>query len=71
MLNKRKVFGPVGCTPEGIFPIGYKCWVVRYKARVVELWDYILISNINASELEFRNAVDGCGDCIFIWVIRF
>ena len=44
-LNKRKVFGPVGRTPKGIFPVGYK-WVfvrkrdennqvVRYKARVV------------------------------------
>jgi hypothetical protein len=25
-LNKRKVFGPVGRTPKGIFPVGYK-WV--------------------------------------------
>jgi hypothetical protein len=25
-LNKRKVFGPVGRTLEGIFPVGYK-WV--------------------------------------------
>jgi hypothetical protein len=44
-LNKRKVFGPVGRTPEGVFPVGHK-WVfvrkrnennevVRYKARLV------------------------------------
>ena len=44
-LNKRKVLGPVGRTPEGIFPVGHK-WVfvrkrnennevVRYKARLV------------------------------------
>ena len=44
-LNKRKVFGPVVQTPEGIRPVGFK-WVfvrkrneknevVRYKARLV------------------------------------
>jgi hypothetical protein len=44
-LNKRNVFGPVGLTPEGVYPVGHK-WVfvrkgdennmvVRYKARLV------------------------------------
>ncbi|KAJ0881424.1 putative RNA-directed DNA polymerase [Helianthus annuus] len=44
-LNKREVFGPVGHTPEGVKPVGYR-WVfvrkrnekneiVRYKARLV------------------------------------
>ena len=44
-LNKRIVFGLVGLTPEGVYPVGHK-WVfvqkrdennmvVRYKARLV------------------------------------